>query len=159
MIRATPSSRRPGFRRRVRGFTIVEVIAAACILAFTIAGSITVLVSGFHALDTARNTTLSAQIIQSEMERIRLLSWDGVSALPDSANIQITSIFPASDQVAARFSAVRTTATVSGTSNLVKKITVTVSWTGIDGQSHRRSSTTCYCKNGLYDYYYTLARS
>lgn len=133
---------------------------AASVMALTIAGSIIVLQQGFRSLDNARNTTLSSQIIQSEMERIRLLSWSGVSALPASDPILLSSIFPSStttDAMRLRFTAIRTCVDVTGKEGEMKTITITVTWTGLDNLSHTRSTTGYYCKNGLYDYYYTLA--
>jgi len=146
--------------RRQAGFTILEVAIAAFVMAVTISGAIVVLQTGFKSLDNARNTTLSAQIIQSEMERIRLLNWTNVNALPASDGITLTDIFPSdtlTDTMAHRFTAIRTTADVAGKVGEMKSITITVTWTGVDGITHTRSSTGYYCKDGLYDYYYTLA--
>lgn len=143
--------------RRKSGFTIIEVAVAAFVMALTISGSIVVLQQGFKSLDNARNTTLASQIIQSEMERIRLLNW---SELPASGNIVLTTIFPSgttTDALRARFTATRTCADVTGKEGEMKDITITVTWTGLDNRPHTRSTTGNYCKNGLYDYYYTLA--
>lgn len=133
---------------------------AAAVMALCISGSIIVMQAGFKSLDNARNTTLASQIIQSEMERIRLLNWSDVDALPASASVDLNTIFPTSSTTTAmitRFSATRTSAVVANRDSEIKKITITVSWTGIDSLTHSRSTSTYYCKNGLYDYYYTLA--
>lgn len=156
----TPVTRGRSSGRRTSGFTILEVAIAAFVMTVTISGAIVVLQTGFRALDNARNTTLSAQIIQSEMERIRLLSWTSVNALPASQGITLTDIFPSdtlTTTMAGRFTATRTTADVTGKVGEMKSITITVTWTGLDGLTHTRSSTGYYCKDGLYDYYYTLA--
>lgn len=156
----TPIARDPSSRRRSAGFTILEVAMAASVMALTIAGSIVVLQQGFKTLDNARNTTLASQVIQSEMERIRLLGWGDVSALPSSYKITLDSIFPAGSTTTAmdqRFNAIRTAADVTGKEGEMKAITITVTWTGLDSVVHTRSTTGYYCKNGLYDYYYTLA--
>lgn len=152
--------RDPSPRRRSSGFTIIEVAMAAAVMALTIAGSIIVLQQGFKSLDNARNTTLASQVIQSEMERIRLLSWGDVSGLAASERITLSTIFPAGTITTAmsdRFTAMRTTADVTGKVGEMKAITITVTWTGLDNIVHTRSTTGYYCKNGLYDYYYTLA--
>lgn len=156
----TPATRGRSSGRRTSGFTILEVAIAAFVMTVTISGAIVVLQTGFRALDNARNTTISAQIIQSEMERIRLLSWTSVNALPASEGITLATIFPSdtlTTTMAGRFTATRTTADVTGKVGEMKTITITVSWTGLDGLTHTRSSTGYYCKDGLYDYYYTLA--
>lgn len=150
----------PRPRRRTAGFTVLEVAMAAAVMAFAISGCIIVLQSGFKSIDNARNTTLASQIIQSEMERIRLLNWSVVNGFAASASVDLTDIFPAgtaTTSLLGKFTATRTSADVTGKVGEMKTITVTVTWTGIDGQSHTRSTTTSYCKNGLYDYYYTLA--
>ena len=66
------SSRRP---RDTRGFTIIELALASFIMAFGIAASIIALQVGFRALDVARDSTLASQIMQSEIERLRLMAW------------------------------------------------------------------------------------
>lgn len=171
----TPHLRRRSLRARLRaraGFTVAEVMVATFVMIFGIASSIIVIQSGFRALDTARNTTLASQIIQSEMERIRLLPWNtnsvdaagnlkpAVVRLPASEPVDLEGIFPSgttTDLLAARFTITRDTADVADRSGEMVDITVTVTWTGIDGVSHTRTSTTQYSKDGLYDYYYTKA--
>src|SRR5690606_29804220 len=136
---------------------------AAAIMAFAISGSIVVMQSGFKALDTARKTTLAAQIIQSEMERIRMLSWNRVQALRDQpAEIQLGDIFPSNTeleqkvlaQMQANFTATRSITPLADFSGEVVEITISISWKGIDGVTRNRSSNTRYAKDGLYAYYY-----
>lgn len=147
-------------------------MTATFVMVFGIASAIIVLQSGFKALDTARSTTLASQIIQSEMERIRLLPWD-TSTLDSSGNlkpaivrivekeqIDPATLFPigsVSTQIS-RFTIVRTCEDVSGRVGEMKTITLYVTWRGIDGITHTRSSSTQYSKNGIYDYYYTKAK-
>jgi len=139
-------------------------------MAIAISSSIVVIQTGFKALDNARNTTLASQIIQSEMERIRLLAWSpsdpsdptskSVSTLPASEGITLSTIFPSdtlTTTMAGRFTATRKVDDVFGKAGEMKSITITVTWKGLDGITHTRSSTGYYCKDGLYDYYYTLA--
>lgn len=131
-------------------------------MAFAISGSIVVMQAGFKSLDNARNTTLASQVIQSEMERIRLLNWSDVNAFPAKGTIVLNTIFPTgttTNTLNARFTATRTCTGVTGKETEMKEIVITVTWKGIDGLIHTRSTTGYYCKNGLYDYYYTLAGS
>ncbi len=147
---------------------MIEVTIAAAVMALVISGSILVLQSGFKSLDTARKTTLAAQIIQSEMERIRMLSWSRVqdiTAEETYPKIDLDTIFPQNtalernvlDQMNRAFTATRTITPLADFSGDVVEITISISWTGIDGIAHNRSSTTRYCKDGLYAYYYTIA--
>ncbi len=154
-------------RRRRAGFTIVEVAMAATIMALVISSSILVLQSGFKALDNARKTTLAAQIIQSEMERIRMLSWTRVQALmAEPPQIDLATIFPQTTETERKvlaqmqgtngFTATRTITPLGDFANEVIQITIFITWRGLDGITHERSSSTRYCKDGLYAYYYTI---
>lgn len=164
----SPKGSRGFLRRResrpaAGGFTIAEVMMASFVMILGIASAIIVLQSGLRALDTARNTTLASQLIQSEMERIRLLSWSAVNSLPASATIEIGEILPTDlpsiSELRSRFTIVREVTDVTGKVGDMKEIDITVSWRGVDGQTHVRSSSTHYSREGLYAYYYTKARS
>lgn len=158
---------RPAPRRRASaGFTVVEVMVATFVMLFSISSSILVMQTGFRSLDTARKTTLAAQIMQSEMERMRMLSWSRVQALlsADPVAVDISTIFPQNTEaekkifadMARTFTATRTATYLSGSGDEIILIAITISWRGIDGVRHERTSNTRYCKNGLYNYYYTL---
>ena len=142
---------------------------ATFVMLFAISSSILVMQSGFRSLDTARKTTLAAQIMQSEMERMRMLSWSRVEALigPEPTEINIATIFPQNtpaeiqlfNEMNRTFTRTRSAAYLAGSDDEIIKIDMTVSWRGIDGVAHKRTSSTRYCKNGLYNYYYTLNKS
>ncbi len=169
---AAPPSARPRFRAR-RAFTLVEVMISSFVLVFGIASALIVLQSGFKALDTSRSTTLASQIMQSEMERIRLLPWDtstldaagnlkpAIVRLPEEEELDPETLFPAgvtTSQIGARFTVVRTCEDVADRDGAMKIITIHVTWRGIDGITRIRTSSTRYSRNGLYDYYYTKAK-
>ncbi|MBC8008789.1 MAG: hypothetical protein H7067_01670 [Burkholderiales bacterium] len=162
---SVPRRRRPA---RTAGFTLVEVMMASLVMVLAITSAILVIQSGFKALDTARNTTLASQIMQSEMERIRLLSWSDIVAMPEKGNVNLANIFPrdTAEQRKVYEAIIQTfvptptfeTTYLEGNDNQVRVITVNVSWEGLDGVRRNRSSFTQYCKDGLYAYYYTRAR-
>lgn len=134
---------------------------AASVMVFGIVSAILVLQTGFRALDTARSTTLASQVIQSEMERIRLLSWSAVAALPAQETLDLDTLLPSgdtADRIGRRFSVIRTVGDVAGKIGDMREITLSVTWRGIDGAAHERTTRTHYARNGLYDYYYTKAR-
>lgn len=112
--------------------------------------------AGFKTLDVARGTTLASQILQSEMETLRLMSW---GSLPSSGTIDLGTVFTTDPDLASRFTATRTVSDTLGYEGQMKDIMLTVSWTTIDGRPLTRTFFTRYCKDGLYDYYYTLAGS
>lgn len=134
---------------------------AAGVMAFALSGAIVVIQAGFKTLDNARNTTLAAQIIQSEMERVRLLNWGDISSFTALETVDLSAIFPSTgattEALLTRFTATRSCVNVAGYDNGMKSVTITVTWTGLGNSPHTRSATTYYCKDGLYDYYYTLA--
>jgi hypothetical protein len=66
------------FRSRhshARGFTIMEVVIASVVMVLAISSSLIALQQGMRAIDNARYTTLAGQILQSQMEKLRMLSW------------------------------------------------------------------------------------
>ena len=169
----TLSRQPPAHRRRLRdvpGFTILEVAMAASIMALGIATSIIVMQSGFKAVDLARDTTLASQILQSEMERLRLLPWDNpgtkakdsiwelISEDPKTGDkVDLSTVFSSSAALAEKFKVTRTIVPDPDRSTSVLKITLSVTWPSYDGRTHTRSFQSMYAKNGLYDYYYTKA--
>jgi type II secretory pathway pseudopilin PulG len=144
------------------GFTIFEVGMASFVLAMAIATAVTVIQHGLRAVDTARNLTLAGQIMQSEMEILRLQNWAQISALPASATVDPTTTITSGNSssldttlttIASRFSCTRTVADIPGRAN-IKLITLQVGWNGVDGRAHTVSYQTRYAKDGLSDYFY-----
>lgn len=135
---------------------------AAIVMVLGIVTSLTTLQFGMRSVDTARNMTLAAQIMQSEMEILRLQNWTQISALPATATVDPTSTISSGstsaldtmlNAIANRFACTRTVADISGRAD-IKLITLTVGWAGVDGRSHSLSYQTRYAKNGLSDYLY-----
>lgn len=137
----------------------MEVTMTTFIMAFGIATALITMMSGLRSIDVARNMTLASQVLQSEMERLRLMSWSDVAALSASETVDLTTVFTTDADLAARYTLVRRIGDVSGKVGEMKEITLVVSWTNADGRTLSRQFQTVYCKDGLYDYYYTLARS
>lgn len=158
-------------RSRRRGFTIIEVACAATVMVLAITTSITTLQSGYNMVDTARNTTIAGQVLQSMTEDLRLLTWPQLTALPattsgslsafdfDAVNkYQSTSITGYSSTSAAilkRFTFTRTILPPSNNQSDMRVIVLTAKWTGVNGRMHTRQYTSYYAKNGLYDFFST----
>ncbi|MGH7955481.1 MAG: hypothetical protein ACREH8_00540 [Opitutaceae bacterium] len=130
---------------------------ATFVLAMGIGTAVIAMQSGFRHLDLARGTTVAAQIIQSEMERIRMMSFSGIMALPASDTFDGALNFTASSRVVGKYSVTRTRVADSARPTEVMNILISVAWNTYDGRSHTRSFNSIYTKNGLYDYYYTIA--
>lgn len=133
------------------GFTLVEVMFAAIVLVFGIVTAITTLQRGLQALDTARNTSYAAQLMQSELERLRLKSWNQIASLQAAGETTV-----ATDDTA---TSARTTFTcrrvITDVKADMKEIKLIASWQGYDGRPHTARFITRYSKVGLYDYFYT----
>lgn len=134
-------------RRALRGFTIVEVMVSATILAVGIVGVVTVSQSGLQALDTARNLSAASQLMQSEMERVRLMSWVQLQSLQDSGETTV-----ALEGTPGRYSCTRD---IRDVKTNMKEITLVATWRGYDGRPHTARLITRYGRTGLNDYFYT----
>jgi Tfp pilus assembly protein PilV len=138
-----------------QGFTIVEVAIAAAILALVIATTITTMQRSYLSLDSARNTTLASQILQTELEKMRVKSWSTVSAFPAGPTaMTVDTSFTSQANIGTRFSLSRTVSTLK-TGMLI--ITLTVSWKSYDGRPLSLQLMTYYGKDGLYDYFFNTA--
>jgi len=159
-MRIVPFSKRSRrLWRSVSGFTIPEVAAATFVMALGIATSIIAMQAGFKQMDLARGTTIAAQILQSELERLRMMSWSSIGTLQGSAQNGVefdgATNFTTNTALVGKYWVTRT---ITNNVNLeIKDIKLSVRWNTYDGRSHTRTFTAIYAKNGLYDYYYTLA--
>lgn len=172
---AAPDAARPRPARRTgaRAFTILETMMATFVMALGISTSILAMQQGYKFLDVARGTTLASQILQSEIERIRMMSWGTVSAMATAtdtvapipagspAGVEVfdgATYFSSSATLTGDYTITRTVTLDSTRSTDVALITISVEWNTYDGRTQTRRFQCKYMKNGLYDYYYTLAR-
>jgi hypothetical protein len=156
-----------------KGFTIMEVALAATVLALTLVGMIGVIESGTQMLDLSRKQTIATQILHSEIDQLRLLSWSTISGYPsgngyppgpttlDSANDPSFATFVANyPQAATIFTLTRTVSCVQPVQAnqnpspypnppLLLQVTFTISWTGVTGLQYTRVGTTYVGANGL----------
>jgi hypothetical protein len=136
----------------------MEAALAATVMALTITGMIGVIESGSQMLDLSRKQTIAAQILQDEINQLRLQSWStltsGPTAIPSTlspvgAPFTVSSVFAyAGGNFTCQYMANQIT-DLGGTSIPVLQVTFVVSWTGISGRSYSRTSTTLVSKNGL----------
>lgn len=146
---------------------------ATFVMALGISTSIIALQQGYKFLDVARGTTIASQIIQSEVERIRMMSWTTVSAMATATDTTAPMptgspagvekfdgnvYFSTVTSLAGDYIITRTTELDSTRPTEVALITVSVTWNTYDRREQTRNFQMKYMKNGLYDYYYTLAR-
>lgn len=155
------------------GFTIIEVVLASAVMILVISSSLIALQQGMRALDTARYTTLAGQILQSQMEKIRLLNWTqftyvDTSTTPSSGGpinytIFTTDVSSSNAQIS-RFTFTQDITLTPGAYNpspstvsnrKMYDIILTAKWNGIDGRLHTLSYTTRYLKNGISSFFYS----
>lgn len=146
---------------------------ATFVMALGISTSILAMQQGYKFLDVARGTTLASQIIQSEIERIRMMSWATIAAMATAtdstapfptgspAGVEMfdgATYFSSATTIQGDYTITRTTTLDSARPADAALITISVQWRTYDGRTQSRSFQMKYMKNGLYDYYYTLAR-
>jgi hypothetical protein len=148
---------------RCGGFTLIEVTSAAFVLVFAVSSALLAMQSGFRAIDLARGTTLVSQVLQSEIETVRLMSWGDIDRLPLNTPLAVRWSYDAGVPVPAELTIVKTVTTVPVAGEVtriepdLRHVTVTASWRTVDGRLHSRATSTQYCKNGLNDYYASAA--
>lgn len=136
-------------RNRSSGYSLIEVLIAVGVLGLTIASSLMAMRSGFSMVETARDNTLASQILQSEMENLRLRNWAYISQL-ETGPFQMESSFQQSP-ASGRFRCVRLVAAPNG---LFREISLEVRWRSNNGVEMTRRYVTFFSKEGLNDYYY-----
>lgn len=161
--RDTPPSR-PRHRPRDprAGFTIVEVGIAALILALVLSTSLITLERGFVAIDNARYTTLAGQILQSQMEKLRLLTWTQLTTAtghPTTGSFTPDLSSSVSGQLA-NFTCTQTITDSPGSyatsTYKMKDIVLTATWKGSDGRTRSLTYFTRYAQDGISDFFYTV---
>lgn len=140
----------------LRAFTLVEVMAATAVMALAIGSSIIGIQAGINNLDSARTSTAVAQVLQAEAERLRILNWESLTALPSEATLNLASAMPTDAITKGKVVVTRTISDVTGFTNM-KEIRLRAAWTSLNGQSRERVFRLRYAKGGLYDYYYSAS--
>lgn len=149
----TPRPPRSFQPRSQRGITILEVAMAALIMGLVLATAVTTLQRAFINLQNARDLNIASQMLQSEMEKMRLADWATVSGYHSSAtSVSLDTAFTSNPYVGSRFALSRS---VTDPKTDTRLITLQVTWQGADGRPLTRHLTMRYSRNGLYDYFYS----
>ena len=139
--------------RSQRGITIIEVAMAALIMGLVLATAVTTLQRAFISLQNARDLNIASQMLQSEMEKMRLADWTTVNSFTTSATtVTLDSTFTSNPYVGTRFTLSRTVADPKTDTRI---ITLQVVWEGADRRQLSRRLAMRYSRNGLYDYFYS----
>lgn len=125
---------------------------ASIVLALTLTTAITTMQRTFLLVTSAHNLTMGSQVIENEIEKVRLLGWDTVSALPASATLAVDPRFTTNRRVGNRFTLTRTVGKVRGNADLLE-MKYTLTWRSA-GRTLSRSYTSYYARYGTYDWLY-----
>lgn len=133
--------------------TVIEVAMAALIMGLVLATAVTTLQRAFISLQNARDLNIASQMLQSEMEKMRLADWATVNSFTTSATpVALDASFTSNPFVGDRFSLSRTVADPKTDTRI---ITLQVIWRGADNRQLSRRLAMRYSRNGLYDYFYS----
>lgn len=131
-------------------FTLIEVMAAVFVLAFAFGSTFAVMQRAAFLLDNARTIEAAGAILQAEMEKERMFTWD--QAASASYQPTIDAGFTRDPAVAGRFTLTRSVTPMTGRETRMLQITLTASWRTRDGVARSRRFTTYYGLGGLYAY-------
>ena len=135
-------------RSTARAFTLVEVMIASLVLIFGIVTALAAMQRGMQALDRARTLGLATQLMQSEMERIRLKTWPQLEAL-QAEGVQPVLLDTPAGAPASGFTCMRA---ITSPKPDMKEITLVTTWRNYDGRPQTAKLISRYAKNGLNDY-------
>ncbi len=122
------------------------------ILAMVIGSSVVSMGYGFTRIENARHATRISQILQTEMETMRSMSWAEVEELVSSEGKE--SKFAAHyAEGEDRIRDLVATRTIEDVKTDMKRITLTATWKDSTGVERDLSYSTWYGKEGLSDYY------
>ena len=158
---------RAPLRKKTGAFTIFEVSMAAAVLALAIMSTLVAMGRAFAPLDSARCISYASQIMQSEMEKMRLMSWGTgttagtgalvggavttITAIPTAVtNLPIDTTFTTAGDLGSRMTMTRTASDIH--TGMIQ-ITLKITWTTADRRTLTRTYTTYYGQNGLYDFF------
>ena len=124
-------------------------MVAMSIFTLVIAGGIAGIQKGYGVIDNARHYTRLGQIVQSEIESLRSLSWKELGKLPASEEIDVDNQFDTSvyDDYTVR-------RTITDEESDLKRVRVAVSFTSREGRAIKLSHVTFFTEGGVNDYYY-----
>jgi hypothetical protein len=144
-----------------QAFTLAEVMMAAVVLLIAIVGLFEAVTVGAGMLNVARKQTIALQIIRTEIEAVHLsTTWTqttpadatvgpvAIDTLTSSSLLGYPELMSLKNN-GKGFALSRTIFTVRNTSNWLKKVTFTVTWTESTGRTYSRTGYTYCAKNGF----------
>lgn len=132
-----------------KGYSLVEVIVAAGIFAMVIAGGIAGVRMGFQIVENSRHYTRISQILQSEVESLRVLSWKELKELAPTVEVKIDPKFSTS-----AYDAYTVRREIYSESSSLRRIEMIVEYENRTGKAITLKYMTFFTQGGVNDYYY-----
>ena len=138
------------FRGRIAkcsGYTLIEAVIASVIMTLVLGSVIGIVGHSIRYLSDIRRTSRSSQILQQQMENIRLLTWSQIQALPSSfSDPSDTNHLYSGQMITSTFDSYSGTTTVMA-------VTLMVTWTNqTSNRVLTNKLTTLVCNGGLNKY-------
>lgn len=131
------------------GFSLVEVLVAVTMLTLVFLAAMAALNQGFNMVENARFGTHASQILQSEMETLRMMDWAQIEALPSEEDFVIDMRFMQGR--ADRYQGIRR---VEDVRPGMRRVVLELNFTSMDGRNLQRRYFTFFGQHGLNDYNY-----
>lgn len=139
-------------------FTLIEVMIAIFVFSAVFIGFYMNLSQGFAVMDTSRENMRATQLLDQQMETIRLYTWSQINTsgfVPTNFTAQFNPSSQSTNGPVFYGTIVITNASMaeSYASNFVW-VTVGVTWTSANSKQHSRQMSTLVSQYGLHNYYY-----
>ncbi|WPJ94678.1 prepilin-type N-terminal cleavage/methylation domain-containing protein [Coraliomargarita algicola] len=135
--------------QRSTGFTLTEVVVSMGIFTIVIAGGLAGVRRGFDILHDSRNYTRVSQILQSEVETLRTLSWVELIELPADVEISVDTQFDTK-----AYDMYSVSRLIEEEQDDLRRVVVGVSYQNAQGREVTLQYVTFFAKGGVNDYYY-----
>jgi len=146
--------------RRMAAYTLVEVLLAILVVSVTFAGFYVCLSQGFSTTEMNREDLRATQLLQQQMETIRLYTWQQVNSngfIPATFTAPFNAVGPQMSNAPVYTGYITITnapMTESYATNHVM-VTVVLKWnSGNSTQPHVRQMSTIVSQYGLHNYFY-----
>ncbi|MDQ8183404.1 prepilin-type N-terminal cleavage/methylation domain-containing protein [Pelagicoccus sp. SDUM812005] len=141
------------FGRAKSGFTLVEMMVAIFVLGIVLAAAFSTVAQALQTVETSRDYARVAQILQSEMEDLRTMSWSQLEAqqAADGGVVSIDLTEEFNEAFGARYRAFRY---IQDRYSDQKQATIWVYWWDARGNFRIKQTVSWFTENGLHDYYY-----
>lgn len=135
--------------KRSKGFTLTEIIVSIGIFTMVIAGGLSGVRRGFDILRDSRDYTRVSQILQSEVETLRTLSWAELMELPTDVELSVDTQFDTN-----AYDMYVVSRRIEEEEDDLRRVVVGVSYTNGRGREITLNYITFFAKGGVNDYYY-----